>query len=222
MESTMKTMPNSKKYALSILIHRYRAEWNAYVAKALEAETSEEENNVPRSYEPAMKLLGAWDQPAEDRGASIMALELALEDYEKGETPRIPAMIRAALGYLNAPAHSFPAPRANTGIMSIGDICRLIRALDTIEEVTHALGYSMENSAIKERHASGFLLELHEYLSGQRSNLLDFLGETTGATPEEEVIRLSAVVQYEAWCREFRKETLRQLNASALATEATG
>jgi hypothetical protein len=109
-----------------------------------------------------------------------------------------------------------------TGIMSIEDISRLIRALDTIEEVTHALGYSMENSAIKERHASGFLLELHEYLSGQRSNLLDFLGETTGATPEEEVIRLSAVVQYQAWCREFRKETLRELNASALATEATG
>ncbi|CDZ54023.1 hypothetical protein [Neorhizobium galegae] len=86
--------------SLAAAIHRYRGEWNIYLANCLDDAANDDD--VPRTYESALKVIETWDKPAEDLIAAAMALKLALEDYDIGDTPRIPAMMKAALGCIDA------------------------------------------------------------------------------------------------------------------------
>jgi len=88
--------------SLTAAIHRYRGDWNTYLANCLDAEARGEPDNLPLTYEPAMLALEAWELPAQDICEAMMALQLAVEDYDAGDTPRIPAMMNAALGWLVA------------------------------------------------------------------------------------------------------------------------
>lgn len=73
-------------------IQAYRSGWAAFIANECE--------DKPRIYEPAWELLTKWGQSAETKEGAIAALSFATEHYEIGDTPAIPAMMRAALGYL--------------------------------------------------------------------------------------------------------------------------
>lgn len=88
-------------YSLTAAILRYRGVWNTYLADCLEAEQRGENSDLPHSNE-ASDVLANWDRPAEDLVEALMAVEFAIEDYETGEHPRIPAMLNAAKGWLSA------------------------------------------------------------------------------------------------------------------------
>jgi hypothetical protein len=90
------------KYSLTATILRYKAEWSSYLANSLEADERGEADGMPSTYQPSSRAIASWERPAERPHEAIMALQLALEDYEMGDTPRIPSMIKAALGYLEA------------------------------------------------------------------------------------------------------------------------
>lgn len=80
-------------------IYRYRGELNLYLAASLEAEERGETDDTPHNYRRAMEILASWSQPAESFEAAKMALQLAAEEYDMGDSPRIPSMINAALGW---------------------------------------------------------------------------------------------------------------------------
>lgn len=205
------------KYQLSIAIHRYRSEINAYMANCIEAEASGKGGDMPVTYIPAMRILETWARPAEDLNAAVMALELAVEDYEIGETPRIPAMIKAALGYLQKSRSNAAAPKIDAGRFSTRDLCSVYRAIDTIEEVANMADQHILHVIGKETPASNYLAELQEYLGAERGDVVDALRSRPNTADEDGQFRLATIIQFEAWCREFNAETLDQLSASSLA-----
>ncbi|WP_426227400.1 hypothetical protein [Pararhizobium sp. DWP3-4] len=92
-------VPSSHQVSLSAAIFRYRSDWNAFLAASLEEPKSGED--LADMFKPSMKVIEKWSRPAESQQEAALALQLALEDYEMGDTPRIPAMIKAALGFLD-------------------------------------------------------------------------------------------------------------------------
>jgi hypothetical protein len=92
-----------QQYALTAAILRYRGEWNLYLAECTEAEgRGEDDGRVAPIYKKSSRVIETWDQPAEAVNEAILALETALDDYDVGDTDRIPAMMRAALGWMIA------------------------------------------------------------------------------------------------------------------------
>jgi hypothetical protein len=92
----------SKKQSLTAAIHRYRGEWNLYLARCLDASEHGKNDDLPRTYEASMRALEAWTRPAESLDEAMMAMELAVADYQVGDTPRIPAMMNASLAWMAA------------------------------------------------------------------------------------------------------------------------
>lgn len=207
------------KQSLTAAIYRFRAEWASYLANSLEAE-EKGEPDVAYTVEPHARVLGAWDQPATHEQEAILALELALEDYEMGDTPRIPAMIKAALGYLKANASGVKAPtlRDASG-SSTKDLCNLYRAIDTIEETANMAASHIE-SISRDTPAYSYLVDLQEYLGAERVAVVSALRERPDTSDASGQFRLAILVQFEAWCQEFHKETLDQLSASPLSKDA--
>lgn len=209
------------KYQLSIAIHRYRSEVNAHMANCLEIESRGGDGaDLPKTYASAMRVLETWDRPAEDRDAAVMALELAVEDYEMGDTPRIPAMMKAALGYLEKSRSNAPAPKIAVARFSTDDLCRVYRAIDTIEEVANMADQHLLHVIGKETPASDYLAELQEYLGAERGDVVDALRSRPNTADNDGRSRLATIIQFEAWSQEFNAETLEQLSGSCLATDA--
>lgn len=75
-------------------IFQHRAEWSAYLAASID------DDDTPRTYEPSLKKLEGWSTPAADKGEAAAAIRLAIEFYEVGDSEVIPAMMKAALGFL--------------------------------------------------------------------------------------------------------------------------
>ncbi|CAK7257731.1 MULTISPECIES: hypothetical protein [unclassified Shinella] len=90
--------------SLNTAILRYKAVKYVHLAKQSEAEDRGEDDHIPVDYWDKIEVLEEWDRPAETLGEAMEALEFAIEDYEAGETPRIPAMMKAALGWMKADA----------------------------------------------------------------------------------------------------------------------
>lgn len=78
---------------LLLTIECWRAGWSAYLV--------DERDDNPRIDDTAWEVLKNWDTPAETREGALAALSLAIEHYEIGETPVIPAMMKAAFGFLD-------------------------------------------------------------------------------------------------------------------------
>lgn len=88
-------------YALTAAIHRYRGDWNLFLAQCAEADArGEDDNKVPRTFRASSLVIEEWERPAETLSEALMALECALADYDAGDTGRIPAMMKAALGWM--------------------------------------------------------------------------------------------------------------------------
>ena len=84
--------------SLQRAIYQAKADWFAYLAA-----TWDNEDALP--YPAASrKVLENWTAPAEGPGEATMALQYALEQYRVGDTPVIPAMMAAVLGYLEGSA----------------------------------------------------------------------------------------------------------------------
>jgi hypothetical protein len=101
-ENIVRRLSASGTQTLQGTIYRYRGELNLYLAASHEAENRGDLEDIPFNYGETIGALTKWDKPAESWEAAKMALELALEDYEMGDTPRIPAMIKAALGWIDS------------------------------------------------------------------------------------------------------------------------
>lgn len=78
-------------------IYEYRAAWNGYLAASLD------DDDAPLTYKPALKVVEDWNTAAVDKGEATEAVRLALEFYEIGDSEVIPAMMRAALGFMTRP-----------------------------------------------------------------------------------------------------------------------
>ncbi|HEY0960662.1 MAG TPA: hypothetical protein VGE05_15520 [Novosphingobium sp.] len=88
--------------SLTAVIIRFKAESYALHAKCYEAEERGEEAEEKVTFWPLIRQLEAWSRPAESLPEALLALELAIEDYEIGPTDRIPAMMKAVLGWLKS------------------------------------------------------------------------------------------------------------------------
>lgn len=89
--------------SLSTAIYRHKADWFTYLALTGEAEErGETTKHIAHGYKTSADVLASWDRPAESLSEAIEALKVAVDDYEAGDTPRIPAMMKAALGWLDA------------------------------------------------------------------------------------------------------------------------
>ncbi|CAI2936063.1 hypothetical protein [Aminobacter niigataensis] len=75
-------------------IFEYRAAWNAYLAASLD------DDDAPYAYQPSLNRLCEWNTPAADKGEATEAVRLALEFYLVGDSEVIPAMLKAALSFL--------------------------------------------------------------------------------------------------------------------------
>ena len=82
------------EYGLLKAIYQHRAEWNAYLAASLD------DDDAPRSYKRSLTALEEWTAPATDRMEAAEAMRVALHFYEIGDSAVIPAMMKAALGFL--------------------------------------------------------------------------------------------------------------------------
>lgn len=85
---------------LTAAIHRYRRDWAAHTAACDQAAADGGSDDLPRIYEPAAGAITAWTQPAETLAEAKAALSLAIDDYEIGRTPRIPAMLGAIRSWM--------------------------------------------------------------------------------------------------------------------------
>lgn len=79
-------------------IYRYQAEWLLYLAASLG------DDDAPPSYKGALKTIEEWTAPATSSMEAAEALRLAIHFYEIGDSDVIPAMMRAALGFLEGAA----------------------------------------------------------------------------------------------------------------------
>lgn len=86
--------------SLSEAIHHYRQDWAAYLAACDQATADGGSDDLPRTYEPAAAAIAAWSRPAETLAEAKAALDLAIDDYEVGRTPRIPAMLGAIRSWM--------------------------------------------------------------------------------------------------------------------------
>lgn len=90
-------------YSLTATILRFRGEWSLFLAQCMEAEErGETDEHVVPSYRASAEVIENWDRPAESLCEALLALEVAIADYEVGGTPRIPAMMNAAIAWLRA------------------------------------------------------------------------------------------------------------------------
>lgn len=115
---------------------------------------------------------------------------------------------------------SYEAPNLEPSDFSIGDLCKLFRVLDVLEEAASMSHQHVQNLAKRDTPASEYLVAMQEYLFAQRSTLVDELRERPNTDDADGRMRLAVLVQYEAWCREFEPETVAQFLGSPLATEA--
>lgn len=88
--------------SLTATLYRYRAEMYTQIANQREAEERGDNTDVEVTYWPLINTIENWDRPAQSLCEAIDALKLAIEDYDMGDTPRIPAMMKAAYRWMEA------------------------------------------------------------------------------------------------------------------------
>ncbi|KRB51810.1 hypothetical protein ASE04_09780 [Rhizobium sp. Root708] len=116
--------------------------------------------------------------------------------------------------------HGMQAPRLNPSRFSTKDLCRLYRVIDNVEETTNMAHQYVRHLEKGGTPTTKYLEELQEFLGGERCVIVDALRDRADPAGPDEQSRLSIVIQFDAWCEEFHKETLDQLAASPLAKEA--
>ncbi|CDZ54026.1 hypothetical protein [Neorhizobium galegae] len=111
---------------------------------------------------------------------------------------------------------------AGFGAFNLTDYRNVYHAIMTIEEAVCQAG----NHALAGRHriddtaSSDYLYSIQEFLSAERADLIEKLRAVKFPKQNDEEQRICLILEYEAWCGEFRAETLALLAASSLPTKA--
>lgn len=129
--ATAEGVSSSQPNSLSAAIYRYRGDFNSYLAECVDKKSLNAGSEALARYKSSMKVLDAWDRPAESPSDAATALRLALEDYESGETDRIPVMMKAALGFLDRVSADEHSPASVDGVPSL---------LNVVDELGRARG----------------------------------------------------------------------------------
>lgn len=88
--------PAVREWDLLKAIYTYRSEWFGYLARSID------DDKTPYTCEPAHAVLANWKHPAMNWNEAFEALKLAETEAATGETPIVPAMIKAALGWVES------------------------------------------------------------------------------------------------------------------------
>ena len=106
-----------------------------------------------------------------------------------------------------------------TDNFSMKDYRNVYRAIMTAEEAICQAG----NDAANENDhtpSSKYLFGLQEFLSAERGKLISALRDHPMDTEHANNERICMLIEFEAWCQEFNKETLALLMGSKLARDA--
>lgn len=133
---------------LTQTITRYLTSLESYYAAADELERDGKTVDIVKAYEPAMHALEQWSRPADGIEDAVAALRLADRDYDLGDTPRIPAMIKAALGWLEQEQERRRQPAA-----SIQNMRNFIDQLDAAISLNGALIMATSDAGLTGRSA---------------------------------------------------------------------
>lgn len=117
-------------------------------------------------------------------------------------------------------AHACGAPRLDASRFNTDELCKLYRILDNLEETANMAHQYLHHIAGRDTTTSKYVDELQEYLSAERWELVSALRDRPASDDDAGEHRLSVILQYEAWCREFRKETVQEFAASSFSKEA--
>ena len=110
-------------------------------------------------------------------------------------------------------------PRLAPASMSIKELCRLYRILDNLEETAN-MAHQYVCHVDRQSAVSGYVNDLQEYLSEERSAIVDALRSLPATDDKDGDSRISVIVQYDAWCEDFPKATIQQFVTSKMAREA--
>lgn len=108
----------------------------------------------------------------------------------------------------------------NLASATMMDFQKAYRAIMTAEEVLALAGNDCLDGGNEYSPAANYVFSLQEMLSEERGDLINRLREKTMADPIDEIRRVALLVEYEAWCGEFTKETLALLATSNLSATA--
>lgn len=87
-----------KEWELLKAIYTHKAEWNQYLADALS------NDDAPLTHQASLDRLSTWSSPAQNWSEAAAALEFATEMLEIGDCDAVPAMIKAAHGWIKSEA----------------------------------------------------------------------------------------------------------------------
>lgn len=110
--------------------------------------------------------------------------------------------------------------RFNNGTFTTKDLCQLYRILDNIKESTNMAHQYLQHINKRDTAASSYINEFQEFLAAERIDIVGELRQRPGSDDADGQRRLGVIVQYEAWCEEFQKETVEEFMSSSLAKEA--
>ena len=100
------------------------------------------------------------------------------------------------------------------------DYQKAYRAIMTAEEALVMAGNHCLDDSDEYTPSADYVFGLQEMLSGERWDLISSLKQRPMADADDERLRVALLVEYEAWCGEFTKETLDLFAASTLTTKA--
>lgn len=116
--------------------------------------------------------------------------------------------------------HACDAARLDASRFSTDELCKLYRILDNLEETANMAHQYLHHIMGRHTATSKYVDGLQEYLSAERWELVSALRERPASDDDVGQHRLSVILQYEAWCRDFHKGTVQEFAASTLSREA--
>lgn len=111
-------------------------------------------------------------------------------------------------------------PRLTARDHDIRSLCQIYRILDNIEETAHMAHQYLHQINGGDTSASSYIDEIQEYLSGERSAVVSELYRHPASDDADGQRRMAVILQYEAWCEEFRGDTVHQFVNSVFVKEA--
>lgn len=148
-------------------------------------------------------------------------IALLLMADPKMQVERVMVDRRGVHTHLQMPGETgYAAPVLAASGVSTGDLCKLFRLIDILEETASVFHLHLQAGGKSGDPAVEYMVDLQEYLSNERSSIIDELRQRPNADDGDGKMRLSVLMQYDAWCLEFERATVDQFVNSALAREA--
>ncbi|AOF90110.1 hypothetical protein [Sinorhizobium sp. RAC02] len=111
-------------------------------------------------------------------------------------------------------------PRLTAEDHDIRSLCQIYRVLDNIEETANMAHQYLHQINGGDTTASTYIDALQEFLSAERISVVSELCKRPASDDADGRRRLAVILQYEAWCEEFRGDTVHQFVNSVFVKEA--